>query len=185
MTQKFFKQFATSSALLSLILSVSVFADGGSGNKQSPPQLSVPVANANFPIGPNDQVTPGALCDKADAYRYAEHIKYCNRQVDGSLKQDIIHFYDVQFGFKIEQMDRKEFKIDHLIPLCMGGANVRENLWPQHQTIYVKTDLIEETLCKLMEAGKMKQNEAVSIILDVKHHLEKADSTRDQLLRQL
>ena len=182
MTQKFF----TSIVVSCLILSASAFAGGGSGNKQNPPQQGgAPAVNAAFPIGPNDQMTPGALCDKADAYRYPEHIKYCNRNVENGLKDDIIRDYDAKFGYKIEQMNRVDFKIDHLIPLCAGGANTRENLWPQHKTVYVKTDLIEETLCKLMAAGKMKQNDAVNLILDVKHHLEKADSVRDQLLRQL
>lgn len=82
-------------------------------------------------------------------------------------------------------MNRGDFKIDHLIPLCAGGSNEQDNLWPQHKTVYVKTDRIEESLCRLMASGHMSQAKAIDLILDVKHHLEKADRVLSDLLSQL
>jgi hypothetical protein len=76
--------------------------------------------------------------------------------------------YDRQFGYETTQMQRTAFKIDHLIPLCMGGSNKSDNLWPQHASIYEHTDPIEPFLCGAMASGKLKQAEAVQIILSVK-----------------
>ena len=131
-------------------------------------------AVGNFPIAPDASMTPGALCNRPTEYRYAEHIAYCERNVSSSTKAAIIHQYDVSFGYSIEQMTRTDFKIDHFIPLCMGGANEVTNLWPQHKSVYEKTDQIEEKLCELMLLGDMKQDEAVANIRHVKFHLEEA-----------
>ena len=92
------------------------------------------------------------------------------------LKVQIIKNYDEQLGYTIERMDRQAFKIDHLIPLCVGGANDVANLWPQHMTVYVITDPLEAELCKKMSAGRLKQVEAVKLVLTAKRHLEQAPS---------
>lgn len=127
-----------------------------------------------FPTHPDLSVTPGAICQNADTYRYPEHIKYCERDVSSSLKKDIISQYDADFGYSIGRMDRQDFKIDHFVPLCMGGANDRTNLWPQHKSVYVKTDGIEMKLCQLLATGDIKQVDAIAQIKDIKFHLEKA-----------
>lgn len=160
------------------------------GHPSNPPQTppsagQVPQPNDAYPIGPEDSVTPGALCANPTEYRYPEKIKYCARNVESSEKELIIRDYDQRFGFKIRTMPRSDFKIDHLIPLCAGGANDNTNLWPQYKTVYVKTDRIEESVCILMGKGQMKQAEAVTLVLDVKHHLEKADAVLADLLRQI
>ncbi len=131
---------------------------------------------APFPSGPDPKLTPGKLCSNAAQYRYPEHVPYCERDVDPMLKVQIIKNYDEQLGYTIERMDRQAFKIDHLIPLCVGGANDVANLWPQHMTVYVITDPLEAELCKKMSAGRLKQVEAVKLVLTAKRHLEQAPS---------
>ncbi len=131
-------------------------------------------AQALFPNHPDETITPGALCNKQDVKRYPEQIPYCERSVTSEIKDQIINTYDLSLGFKIKSMNRVDFKIDHYIPLCMGGANNETNLWPQHKTIYVQTDKIEELLCEKMKIGKMKQVEAVTKIKRVKFHLDEA-----------
>ena len=138
-------------------------------------------AAGNFPIAPDASMTPGMLCNRPTEYRYAEHIAYCERNVSSSTKAAIIHQYDVSFGYNIEQMARADFKIDHFIPLCMGGANEVTNLWPQHKSVYEKTDQIEAKLCELMVLGEMKQDEAVSNIRHIKFHLEEAAQMLSEL----
>jgi hypothetical protein len=78
-------------------------------------------------------------------------------------------------------MNRTDFKMDHYIPLCMGGSNDNENLWPQHKTIYQHTDPIEPVLCELMAAGQILQLKAIAIIRSVKQHPE----TSEKVLRDL
>jgi len=127
---------------------------------------------ADFPRSPDGQMTPGTLCTRPTSKRYAEQIPYCSRSVDGSVKQEVMRQYDRQLGFKTTQLPRAQFKIDHLIPLCMGGSNDAPNLWPQHQTIFLLTDRAEQLLCEKMAAGRIEQAEAVHLILDMKQRPE-------------
>ena len=134
-----------------------------------------------FPTGPNLTETPGKLCDTPTTHRYPENINYCERNVDPYTKKAIIQKYDSLFGYTIESMDRKDFKIDHLIPLCAGGANSTENLWPQHKSVYEVTDPIEPLVCQKMEAGKLLQADAVKLIIQAKTHLDQVPTIIDKL----
>lgn len=135
-------------------------------------------AGQAFPTSPDPVLTPGELCSSPDSYRYPEHIKYCERDVDGSEKNDIIRMYDRERGFRVGQMARKKFKIDHYIPLCMGGANSRDNLWPQHESVYKITDDLEALACEKMAEGSLKQAAAIDLIKAVKNDLKRAEEAR-------
>lgn len=135
--------------------------------------LSVALAgNSRFPLGPNLTETPGKLCTTPTAVRYPEKVAYCDRDVDSYLKNAVIEKYDRLFGYAIRSMDRKDFKIDHLIPLCAGGANSEENLWPQHKSVYEITDPLEPVVCQKMQEGKLLQADAVKLILQAKTNLD-------------
>jgi hypothetical protein len=134
-----------------------------------------------FPQGPNGNVTPGDICHQADSYRYDERIAYCERDVETSLKQAIIQYYDSELGYRIGSMPRNKFKIDHYIPLCMGGSNDRSNLWPQHESIYNITDPLEQKLCEKMAQGKMLQAEAIDLIRKAKNCLEEAPAILEKV----
>lgn len=135
----------------------------------------------SFPTGPVKQMTPGKLCDRPNAHRYPEKIAYCNRDVSPELKRHIIEEYDRQFGFRIETMERDNFKIDHYIPLCMGGSNDITNLWPQHVSVYTITDPLEEAICEKMYDGKLLQKDAVNLIKEAKNHLDEAPAILAQV----
>lgn len=128
-------------------------------------------AGGNFPMGPDAALTPGALCERADTYRYPEHIKYCERDVSTDTKGGIFQKYD-QIGFRTRSMKRQAFKIDHYIPLCAGGSNDVKNLWPQHESIYEITDKLEALICEKMAAGRLKQKDAVDLIMQAKNNLD-------------
>lgn len=127
------------------------------------------ISSERYPTIPHDDMTPGVLCKNPSEYRYPEKIKYCKRSVSTSLKYRIISLYDERYSYSIEDMNRNEFKIDHLIPLCMGGDNDMKNLWPQHSSVYKLTDFLEERLCTAMARGDLSQNEAVAMIQEAKH----------------
>jgi hypothetical protein len=132
------------------------------------------LAEDRFPTGPNPQMTPGKLCENSPVRRYPEGIVYCERNVDTSLKRDIIRQYDEDLGFHIREMNRMDFKIDHFIPLSIGGSNSRENLWPQHKSVYTLTDPIEHELHAKMEQSKITQAEAIRVIKEAKLNLGRA-----------
>ena len=129
------------------------------------------VGGKNFPDGPDLRKTPGALCEDSTTYRYPAHIKYCKRNVESKLKNIIIAEYDKEFGFDIQKMPRGDFKIDHLIPLSIGGANEEANLWPQHKSIYAYSDKIEGLLANLIAADRISQDGAIDAIKTCKLNL--------------
>ncbi len=134
-----------------------------------------------YPRGPEAETTPGSLCQRGSAFRYPEHVRYCDRDVDSKLKNEIIQDYDKRLGYSIRSMPRGQFKIDHFIPLCAGGSNDRDNLWPQHKSVYNITDPMEPLLCQKMASGKLKQAEAVRMIREAKFDLSKVPQVMKQL----
>lgn len=134
---------------------------------------SIAFANdQEYPKAPDTQLTPGVLCTTPDELRYPEQIPYCDRNVSTGLKWAVINRYSKKLKFTINDANRTEFKIDHYIPLCMGGANSIDNLWPQHSSVYKVTDALEETLCEAMANGKIKQVEAIEKLKMGKANLE-------------
>ena len=164
-----FKHFLGFVCLLSLTLSVSAGQVGGH----------------RFPDGPDLKMTPGVLCATPTEYRYEEKIPYCERSVSSGLKRNIIADYDNQLGFNIQKLPRNDFKIDHFIPLSIGGANAVGNLWPQHKSIYAHSDLIESYLSTLMVKGLIKQAEAIDAVVTCKLHLEKCKQIEIDLAKRL
>jgi hypothetical protein len=143
------------------------------------------VNGKRFPDGPDTVKTPGVLCTNPDTYRYEEKIPYCERSVSSGMKKKIIAAYDSELDFDIQMLPRGDFKIDHLIPLSIGGANDVGNLWPQHKSIYAYSDMIESHLSNLMVKGLIKQAEAIDAILTCKLHLEKCKQIEDDLAKRL
>ncbi len=146
--------------------------------------LSASAEQREFPLGPDPRLTPGSYCRNPDTYRYPEKIPYCNRDVDRDEKMQVIEDYNRKLGYRIERRDRPQYKIDHLIPLCAGGSNETDNLWPQHQSVYRHTDAIEGLACEKMSAGKLTQKRAVELIFRAKLHLEEAPEV-ERALRSL
>lgn len=147
---------------LSLVLSLTSFSVSVSAEPQG-----------KFPKGPEAVLTPGDLCHQPDTYRYPERIAYCERDVSRDLKSRVFEKYD-QMGYRTRSMKRQAFKIDHYIPLCAGGSNEFENLWPQHESIYVITDELEALICEKMKEGRLKQKDAVDYIVRAKNFLDEA-----------
>src|SRR5262245_32499514 len=84
-----------------------------------------------YPMTPDPSETPGELCTDSDSdfyeYRYKEEIAYCKRNVSSQLKANI---YD---EYEIPKDERRDYTIDHFIPLSIGGSNHQVNLWPEHK----------------------------------------------------
>lgn len=130
--------------------------------------------NPEFPTSPDSRLTPGSLCDHPDEYRYPEHIPYCNRDVDGGQKKAIFDLYRKKLGYVLDPQDRKQYKIDHYFPLCAGGSNQENNLWPQHRSVYEVTDPVENIGCQKLADGKISQKELITLIIKAKSDLSKA-----------
>ena len=125
-------------------------------------------------MGPHDDLTPGSFCSTPASYRYSERIAWCRRDVTRDTKQAVMMTYDRHHGYEVTRMNRQDFKIDHYIPLCMGGSNEADNLWPQHKSVYAATDPIEQRLCELLASGEMRRAEAVELVRQAKADLDEA-----------
>lgn len=136
---------------------------------------------SRFPLGPDPQLTPGSYCEHPDSYRYPEHIPYCERNVNRNTKQRVIQMYNEQLGFDIRPGERSQYKIDHLIPLCAGGSNNINNLWPQHQSVYSLTDPLEPLVCEKMSKGRVSQKRAIELLMHAKLHLEDVEKVMAEL----
>jgi hypothetical protein len=132
--------------------------------------------NSNYPLKPDQKMTPGSVCESERTKRYPERISYCERDVASETKQAIFKAYDDHLNYNTRRLPREDFKIDHLIPLCMGGSNQPSNLWPQYVHVYLHTDPLEPTLCSLMAEGKLAQARAIELIKAAKQDPEAADA---------
>jgi hypothetical protein len=159
--------------LLSVSFSISVQA--------APNERRTPQGRQAYPTSPAPHLTPGTLCERPSSKRYAEGIPYCERDVHSDLKREVMETYDRELGYQVTKMARGLFKIDHFIPLCMGGSNQAENLWPQHESVYTITDDIEHLSCELMSKGKLRQAEAVAGIREAKLDLARAPAVLARL----
>ncbi len=123
-----------------------------------------------FPTMPDPRLTAGSLCQNPIEIRYPERIKYCGRDVSPTEKQMIIQLYERKGGYQINKFGRENFKIDHLVPLCMGGSNEANNLWPQHKTIYVYTDPLESLGCQKLSQGRIRQADVIQLLFMAKRN---------------
>ena len=138
------------------------------------------VSSKVYPLGPDARLTPGSLCDRPTERRYPERISYCEREVSSETKDYVFREYRTQLGYALG--DRHvNFKVDHFIPLCAGGSNKEDNLWPQNVAIYTKTDPLEELACKKLSLGKIKQMDVINLIKAAKRNLSLVSPTMQKL----
>src|SRR5579862_3820187 len=74
---------------------------------------------------PDDTITPGAVAstDPNDVCGIIDGLTYSkrHRHTPVELKQEVYAAYGII-------ADGRPFEVDHRVPLCIGGADVRENL---------------------------------------------------------
>ena len=131
-------------------------------------------ANERYPLQAHPEVTPGKYCQRPTSYRYRERVPICKRSVSTATKRAVMQMYDERFGYETTRMPRGQFKIDHLIPLCMGGDNSPENLWPQHQVVFLQTDPVEQESCERLAKGEISHREAIEAVLSAKRAVHRA-----------
>jgi hypothetical protein len=86
--------------------------------------MTVTAAIAADPVVPDPKLTPGAVVTTNTTIICQPGYSRSVRHTSGQLKHQIY----VEYG-----IDRNagHYEIDHLVPLGIGGADNRENLWPE------------------------------------------------------
>lgn len=123
--------------------------------------LAAPLATADpahSPLHPDPQMTPGdVLTTDANVICVPGYTKAV-RDVPQSVKNQVYRQYGVV------AREPREYEIDHLISLELGGSNSIRNLWPesyvtQPLNAHVK-DRVENKLHKLVCAGTLPLEQA-------------------------
>lgn len=100
------------------------------------------------PMVPIDEFTPGVVAstDPAEVCGIVGGITYSERH--RATRYDKSHSMMV-YGLDVTRPDKYEY--DHRIPLCVGGADVPDNMWPQplagHMNAHDKYEL-EKWACR-------------------------------------
>ena len=88
--------------------------------------MTATAAMAADPVVPDPKLTPAAVAttDKITICQpgYSKSV----RHTSGQLKHEVY----VEYGIA---RNTGHYEIDHLIPLGIGGADTRENLWPENR----------------------------------------------------
>jgi hypothetical protein len=88
--------------------------------------LSLCAANAlsSDPVVPDPKLTPGAVLTIDATVICQRGYSKSVRHTSGRLKHEVYAEYGMSRG-------GGNYEIDHLVPLGIGGADIRENLWPE------------------------------------------------------
>ena len=100
-------------------------------------------AQAGEDMLPNRKLTPGKIA-RRDKDRHG---------VNEEMERRVFDRYHIPWRRRLE------FKVDHLIPVELGGADAVENLWPQSLSTRPynaqRKDLLTQCLLARIAAGKM------------------------------
>lgn len=133
--------------------------------------VSFSVVAFSYPLVPRQELTYGQLCSVNNpdfsAYRYAERIPYCERNVSKGQRDRIYNMY------RIPVSCRGRYTIDHFIPLSIGGDNSEANLWPEHKLVKATRPQLEQEVYNAVSRGRMTQKQAVEIIVREKTKLQR------------
>ena len=86
--------------------------------------ITATAAFAADPILPDPKLTPGAVLTADVATICQPGYSRSVRHTSGQLKHQVYAEYGID-------RNAGHYEIDHLIPLGIGGADTRENLWPE------------------------------------------------------
>lgn len=107
---------------------------------------------------PNPKLTPGVV-RTTNTKQVCSTLTTAYRHTSASLKKQVCTEYEVK-----NCPDAGKMEIDHLIPLELGGADVKENLWVQMAPEFHQKDLLENFLHREVCAGKIKIQDAQNCI---------------------
>jgi hypothetical protein len=128
--------------------------------------IAATASGETLPIRPHDALTPGAVAttDENDVCGIVGGRTYSkrHRQTPQRLKDQTYAAYGIDKA-------GRDFEIDHRVPLCLGGADEADNLWPQrgwrHPSYYDK-DRLEAEVCRMVcEQGEMTLPQGQALFL--------------------
>lgn len=113
--------------------------------------LAMPAVADAMDIRPDPDSTEGSV--RIDGKTLAENCGHA-REHRGAMTNE--RRDEVQIRYGLPTGTHPDYEIDHLIPLCLGGADDPDNLWPQPKATIEPTwnaerkDYLEQRLCQMV-----------------------------------
>jgi hypothetical protein len=126
---------------------------------------AIPVNASELAVVPDPTLTPGAVrtTDRSEICSTStRELRHWSRERDDRILRE--------YGLPPGQ--HPNYEVDHLIPLCLGGADDIRNLWPQPRRSIEATwnaekkDDLEARLCQMVCAGEISPATAQAEISD-------------------
>ena len=97
---------------------------------------------------------PAEVCSLDYAHRHRSHLTQETRRAEFAKAG-------------VDWADRANYELDHIVPLCLGGADTPENRTPQPLAEALAKDAVEKFACKAVcNEHTMSLEKAQSIFLD-------------------
>jgi len=115
-------------------------------------------AKPEDPLLPDPDLTPGAVVDVSLEEMCEPGYAARVRHVDSAARKQAFRMYG------LSNVDRRDYELDHLIPLSLAGSNDIKNIWPESRitepwNAEVK-DTLEDVLHREVCAGRVRLGNA-------------------------
>lgn len=117
---------------------------------------------------PDPALTPGKVDPAVSKEVICTTSTRDRRKVTDRMKTEVFRRYGIR-------RDGKTHEVDHLVPLCAGGANDLTNLWPEPWPDAHAKDRLEVRLCRAVCLGELELA-AAQAQLQAWHAEERADA---------
>lgn len=102
---------------------------------------------------PNAELTPGAVAVDIDIYEMCTPGYSQAHRLPFGEAGERERYVRVMNAYGIPRASWRSYQMDHLVPLCLGGADVEANLWPELWPQARDKDKIEAKACRQVCAG--------------------------------
>jgi hypothetical protein len=120
---------------------------------------SVYVLADDRPTRPDKTLTPGVVEDVTSAVVCYRGYSEAHRRPFGA-PGEYERYVRVMNAYGLAKASWHSYQMDHLVPLCLGGADVEQNLWPQPLEEAHQKDRLEVKACRQVCAGERDLGEA-------------------------
>jgi hypothetical protein len=114
---------------------------------------------ADPPARPDKTLTPGAIADSDAGAICAPGYSKAHRMPFGA-PGEYERYVRVMNAYGLGRASWHQYQMDHLVPLCLGGADVEANMWPQPLQEAHDKDKLEAEACRQVCAGERDLGEA-------------------------